>query len=144
VYCNGVFGLMISHTGIAILLLIAPLLSPPSLAGDSADVVNERIPVNRTEIEAHWQVDCAAAWEELVAVAARPTKQPTNRNNCIITVQLRREIQLCAFIYQAPGGDSKHDCPDYRGVSKYLNEADKSGKCPASILQMPGCKTPIQ
>jgi hypothetical protein len=128
----------------AILLLISPLLSPLSLAGDSDDAVNERIPVNRAEMEAHWQVDCAAAWEQLLAAAAQSTKQPINTNNCGIPDQLRREIQLCAFIYQAPGGNSGHDCPDYRGVSEYLDDADKSSKCPASILQMLGCKTPIQ
>jgi len=132
---------MINHTGITILLLlIAPFLSPLSLAGDSADAVNERIPVNSAEIEAHWQVDCAAAWEHLLAVAA----QPTNKDNCGITEQLRREIQLCAFIYQAPGNSSQHWCPDYRGVSKRLNEAGKSVKCPVSTLQMVECQPPTQ
>jgi hypothetical protein len=91
-------------------------------------------------MEAHWQVDCAAAWGHLLAVAALPTKQTTNKANCGIPSQLRREIQLCAFIYQAPGGDPGHDCPDYRGVSKYLNNADKSGKCPGSILQKTDCQ----
>ena len=139
---------MINHTGIAILLLISPLLSPLlsplSLADDSADAVNERIPVNRAEMEAHWQVDCATAWEHLLTAAAQPTKQPTNKDNCGITDQLRRDIQLCAFIYQAPGGDPGHHCPDYRGASKYLNEADKSGKCPTSIVQKVDCHANIQ
>ncbi len=135
---------MINHTGMAILLLISPLLSPLSLAGDSDDAVNERIPVNRAEMEAHWQVDCAAAWEQLLAAAAQSTKQPINTNNCGIPDQLRREIQLCAFIYQPPGGDSRHDCPDYRGASKYLNEAGKSGKCPASIPHRADCQPGTQ
>jgi len=135
---------MINHTGIAILLLISPLLSPLSLAGDNADAVNERIPVSRAEMEAHWQVDCVAAWEHLLAGAAQPTKQPTDKDNCGITDQLRRDIQLCAFIYQAPGGDSGHDCPDYRGVSKHLNAAGKSGKCPTSIVQKVDCQANIQ
>jgi hypothetical protein len=131
---------MINHTGIAILLLISPLLSPLSLAGDSADAVNERLPVSKAEMEAHWQVDCAAAWEQLLAAAAQPTKQPTNTDNCGIPGQLRREIQLCAFIYQAPGGAPGQDCPDYRGVSEQLNEADKTGKCRVSILQKADCQ----
>ena len=61
---------MINHTGIAILLLISLLLSPLSLAGDNDDAINERIPVSRAEMEAHWQVDCAAAWEDLLTAAA--------------------------------------------------------------------------
>jgi hypothetical protein len=115
-------------------------LSPQSLADDSADAVNERIPVNKAEMEAHWKVDCAAAWEHLLAAAAQPTKQSTNKDNCGITGHLRREIQLCAFIYQAPGGDPDHNCPDYMGVSKRLNDADKSGKCPVSFLQEANCR----
>ena len=131
---------MINHTGIAILLLISLLLSPLSLAGDNDDAINERIPVSRAEMEAHWQVDCAAAWEDLLTAAALSTKQPANKDNCTIPGQLQREIQLCAFIYQAPGGDPDHNCPDYRGVSKRLNAADKSGNCPASILRNADCR----
>ena len=132
---------MINHTGIAILLLISPLLSPQSLAGGSADAVNERIPVTRAEMEAHWQVDCAVAWGHLLAVAARPTKQPANKDNCGIPSQLRRDIQLCEFIYQPPGGDPGQDCPEYRGGSKRLKEAEKSGKCPILILQKADCRS---
>jgi hypothetical protein len=138
---------MINHTGIAILLLISPLLSPLSLAGDSADAVNERIPVNRAEMEAHWQVDCAAAWEQLLAAAAQSTKQPINTDNCGIPDQLRREIQLCAFIYQAPGNSSQHRCPDYRSASKHLQQASKPAKCSnllTSILQKMDCQAGIQ
>ena len=127
---------MINHTGMAILLLISSLLSSLSLADDSADAVNERIPVSRAEMEAHWQVDCAAAWEYLLTTV----RQSPDKDNCGIADQLRQEIQLCAFIYQAPGGDPRHDCPDYRGVSKHLNEAEKSGKCPALIQQKADCR----
>ncbi|RLA44601.1 MAG: hypothetical protein DRQ97_11105 [Gammaproteobacteria bacterium] len=130
---------MINHTGVAILLLISSLLSALSLA-DDADAVNERIPVHKTEMEAHWQVECTAAWEHLLAAAA----QYTNRGNCGIPNQLRREIQLCAFIYQAPGGDPGHDCPDYSGLLKQLNEAEESGKCPESIPQQVDCQPQSQ
>ena len=136
--------MMINHRSIAILLLISPLLSPilspQSLADGNADAVNERIPVTRAEMEDHWQVDCAAAWKHLLAAAAPFTKQPTTTDNCGIPSQLRRDIQLCAFIYQAPGGSPGQDCPDYRGVSIQLNEADQSGKCPGSILQKTDCQ----
>ena len=131
---------MINHTGIAILLLISPFLSPLSLAGDNDGAVNERIPVSRAEMEIHWQVDCAETWKDLLAAAALSTKQPANKDNCGIPDQLQREIQLCAFIHQAPGGDPGQDCPDYKSVSKRLKEAEKSGQCPTLVLQKAGCR----
>ncbi len=130
---------MINHTGIAILLL----LSPFTLAGDNADAVNERIPVNQAEMETHWQVDCASAWKSLQAAAA----QHSTEDNCGFTAELARDIQLCAFIYQAPGASSQHECPDYRGAAKHLQRVNKSEKCthlPASILQKLDCQAGIQ
>jgi len=136
---------MINQTGIAVLLLISPLLSPVSLAGDSADAVNERIPVNKAEMEDHWQVDCAATWERLLtaAAAAQSTKQSIVKDDCGIPDQLRRDIQLCAFIYQAPGGEPGHDCPDYRSASKHLQQASEPAQCTnllTSILQQADCQ----
>ena len=136
---RSLIGLMINHPGIAVLLLLPSL----ALADGNADAVNERIPVNKAEMEAHWQVDCAAAREHLLAAAT----QSTNKDNCIIPGELQREIQLCAFIYQAPGDSPQHRCPDYRSAAKHLQQAAKPAKCSnllTSTLQKADCQAEIQ
>lgn len=131
--------LMIDHPGIALLLLLPSL----ALADGNADAVNERIPVNRAEMETHWQVNCADAWQSLQTAAAHPS----TKDNCGFTAELVREIQMCAFIYQAPGASSQHRCPDYRGASKRLQQHNQSILCSnlrTSILQQAGCQGEIQ
>ena len=130
---------MINYQSIIVLLVLAPL----ALAQGSADAVNERIPVKKAEMEAHWQVDCASAWSSLQATAT-PTLAG---DNCGVTAQLRRQIQLCAFIYQAPGDNSIHRCPDYRSISEHLQQPSATADCASlhkSILQFVNCKADIQ
>jgi hypothetical protein len=125
---------MIKHAGVAPLLFLSAL----ALAGDDGAAVNERIPVDRAELEAHWQVDCATAWTRLQAAAVR---RPT-QSHCGITPELVRDMKLCGFIYQAPGADSRHTCPDYRGVSQQLEKPGKLSDCPtlpASIANKMNC-----
>lgn len=126
---------MTNYQAIIVLLVLAPL----ALAQGSADAVNERIPVKKAEMEAHWKVDCASAWSRLQA-AATPA---IAGDNCKVTAQLRRQIQLCAFIYQAPGDNSKHRCPDYRSISDYLQQSSATADCASlrtSILPLVNCK----
>ena len=125
---------MIKHAGVAPLLFLSAL----ALAGDDGTAVNERIPVNRAEMEAHWQVDCATAWTRLQAAAVR---RPT-QDHCGITPELVRAMKLCGFIYQAPGADSRHTCPDYRGVAQLLERSGNPADCPnllASIANRINC-----
>ena len=124
-------------------IIVQLVLTPLALAQGSADAVNERIPVKKAEMEAHWQVDCASAWSRLQAAATPPLVV----DNCGLTAQLRRQIQLCAFIYQAPGDNSIHRCPDYRSVSDHLQQPGASADCASlhtSILQLVSCNTDTQ
>jgi hypothetical protein len=113
---------MKKYPGFVLLLSLAA----PALADSDGDAVNERIPVERAALEEHWQVDCAGAWARLQdAVAQRST-----RDHCGVSAALVREIKLCGFIYQPPGEDSRHQCPDYRGVARQLELSGASGDCP--------------
>jgi hypothetical protein len=92
-------------------LCILSLLWPMTLLADSSDAVNERLPYAREELEAHWQVDCAANWRALQKLASRFTPGLVS---CETTAELRRALQLCAFIYQPPGEPVDNACIDYR------------------------------
>ncbi len=90
------------------ILLVLLAVSCPAWAEDNADTVNERIPVSRQQLEAHWQVDCAATWQSVLTVVE-------DGDDCRLPAALSRQLQLCAFIYQAPG-NSHANCPDFRGA----------------------------
>jgi hypothetical protein len=121
---------MIDLPGIFILLLLPSVV----LADNTSNAVNERIPVTATEMEAHWNVNCAAVQESLLAAAT----QPGSKNDCGISAKLRQDIQLCAFIYQAPGNKIQHKCPDYNGVSEHLQQANKPSECSGLLTQILG------
>ena len=130
---------MNNYQAIIALLFFAPLAA----AQGSADTVNERIPVTKAELEAHWKVDCASTWSSLQA-ASIPA--PTG-DDCGVTTQLRRQIQLCAYIYQAPGDNSKHRCPNYRSVSEHLQQPSVTADCASlhtSIRRHVNCPADIQ
>ena len=126
---------MIKCAGFALLLSLPAL----ALADTDGDAVNERIPVSKAELESHWQVDCAAALIRLQAATARPS----TGDHCQITAELVHEIKLCAFIYQAPGDNAKHPCPDYRRLREQLGQpGDLVADCPelpASIAKQINC-----
>jgi hypothetical protein len=108
------------------------LFSPLVLAGDNGDAVNERIPVTKIEMEAHWQLDCTDAW----AALRTATAHPVTSGNCGFSAELTREIRLCGFIYQAPGVQVRHRCPDYRSVSSLLEQSSASIQCSTVISSL--------
>ncbi|MEZ5567590.1 MAG: hypothetical protein R3E54_04470 [Halioglobus sp.] len=77
-------------------------------AEPSPGLLNERLPASNAEREAHWQVDCTSTWGNVLAAA--------DEQNCAAGDALRRELRLCAFIYQPPGEASDQECPDYQGA----------------------------
>jgi hypothetical protein len=91
-------------------------------AAPVSDTVNERIPVSRLELEAHWQVDCSAAWVELEQLAAAT-------GQCAPEDRLRRTLQLCAFIYQPPGGEVDAACPDFAAALDLLGAGPAPDSC---------------
>ena len=111
------------------LLLLLPSLA---LADNSSNAVNERIPVTATEMEAHWQVNCADVQESLLAAA----RQTTSKHDCGISPELRQHTRLCAFIYQAPGNKTQYKCPDYSGVSERLQQSNKPPECASLLTQI--------
>ena len=129
---------MIDHTWAALLLLLSPLV----LAGGNSDAVNERIPVSESEMEEHWQVNCAEAWGQL----RMTTTDPVTTDNCGVSTELTREIRLCGFIYQAPGEQIQQRCPDYRSVSQLLEQRSESTQCSnilSSIGKLMDCPSTI-
>jgi hypothetical protein len=96
------------------------LLAPVSLAAGGSDTVNERIPVSRVEMEAHWQVNCSASWGDL-----RAAMRIFDRGaDCVVAAELQRNLQLCAFIHQPPGGTANSTCPDYQGAGRAAGQGD--------------------
>ena len=105
----------------ALVLLALLLLAPHALFAETSNTVNERIPVQKTEMEQHWQLDCADSWAELRKSA---TSSP-NQSHCGVPPELQRAIQLCAFIYQPPGSADHSSCPDYQAA----HTAAQRGNC---------------
>ena len=96
---------------------------PLVMAADPvSDTVNERIPVSRVELEAHWQVDCGAAWAELQQLAGATWR-------CVPGSRLRRALQLCAFIYQPPGEEVAAACPDFAAALDLLGAGAAPDSC---------------
>lgn len=103
------------------LLVIVPMAHAASVS----DAVNERIPVSRAALEAHWHLDCAAGWAKLAGAGARaPAAGP-----CGIASGLRDELERCAFIYQPPGGSAEAGCRDYRGAVDVLDSMGSGAIC---------------
>lgn len=93
-------------------------MSPLALADRSADAVNERIPVEKAALEQHWSVDCTAAWNRFRSRIAQPPPDRPSEG----ALALQRELQLCAYIYQAPGEETDHRFPDYRDALGQLEQ----------------------
>ena len=100
-----------------LLLAVAPML----LADSNSNAVNERIPVRKQEIEAHWKLDCASSW-----AAAIELRRPPHHENCSLPADLQRQLQLCAFIYQPPGEQATHTGPDYLAA---ISREGEGGQC---------------
>lgn len=97
------------------LLLILSLVALADPDSDS-DAVNERLPVRKAELESHWQIDCQGSW----SAVRQAFEQDSPPADCRPSTEQRRQLELCAFIYQPPGEKSSHSCPDYRGLLRQL------------------------
>ena len=112
--------------------LIIPLLFSSALFADAdSSAVNERIFVPKAELEAHWKVNCTGSWAGLVALLGE-----TSVEACAISPHLHRELRLCSFIYQSPGEESAHKCPDYRGATGILDSNAGDKACTALIMYL--------
>ncbi len=107
------------------LLLLFLFLGPLVYAAPVADAVNERIPVNPADLEAHWGVDCHGLWARLEAQVGRSAASEP----CGISPATRHELELCSFIYQPPGTVAAGDCPDYRGLLGRLDTTGAVDQC---------------
>ncbi len=102
--------------------LVLLLLPPWCLAQTASNTVNERIPVQPAQLEKHWRVNCEQSWATLLATA-------NNTDHCTPEPELLRQLRLCSFIYQPPGGGLNTHCPDYRGATSALEKAVLAGDC---------------
>ena len=107
-------------------LCCALIIAPSVWAGGSSDAVNERIPVSKLELEAHWEVDCEKDWNGFIGLASAFK----NQGECVIPPQLPHHMQLCAFIYQPPGETALNTCRDFEGAQR----AAVLGNCQAMAL----------
>lgn len=122
------------------LFLVLFLVVPGGVAAPASDTINERIPVSRAELEAHWKVDCRATWSAVQALADGALAG----KSCRIGPESRRILQLCVFIHQPPGGADTHTCPDYRAVLAAADAAGSTQGCAAlaNILRRNGSCQP--
>jgi hypothetical protein len=109
------------------LILVSFLLSAMAGAESVSDAVNERIPVSKAELEAHWQIDCRASWAGL---ADKVTGVGAGEH-CGISAATRRVLELCAVVYQPPGEALSPNCPDYRAALAALDAAEPAAQCAA-------------
>lgn len=107
---------------VSALLLIASLTLalPLSPAGPGEDIINERPPVSRAELESRWGVSCTAASQDVRVLAALIRSKPSDSKVImpLDTDSLLNELGLCAVIDKAlrkrpgklPGGyQEMHD-----------------------------------
>ena len=113
--------------GMACLTLAMGLPAVAVGAGSVADAVNERIPVSAAELETHWGVDCLATW----ATLSGQVEKSEAGEECLVSPQLRRPLELCVFIYQRPGDAVSLACPDYRGALAMLDSTLARDLCRA-------------
>jgi hypothetical protein len=122
------------------------LVAPAAYAASVSDAVNERVPVSRAALEAHWHVDCASSWARLSDAVSRAQAGV----GCDIAVGLRDELELCAFIYQPPGTQGSEgvteacpDCcsPDYRAAVELLDFSGPVERC-AALAKLSGARAP--
>lgn len=121
-------------TPITLPALLLLLLPATGLTENQANAVNERLPVSKAELEAHWQIDCQANWTRINNHADSAACPPDEK--------LLQTLQLCAFIYQPPGEEPAAVCPDYRGLLGHLEAAPASGSCEKLahwLSQQPTC-----
>ena len=122
----------LSHTALL-------LCTYQSMADSQSDAVNERIPVRKAEMEAHWNIDCAAAWLELGETTDSAAMAPgSSGGHCGADDELRRTLELCAHIYQPPGEPSAQQCPDYREVLQRLSKIQEYSDCSRLSLYIKG------
>lgn len=115
-----------SMVSLCLLLVLASGLPAVAVgAGSVSDAVNERIPVSGAELEAHWGVDCPATWASLGA----QVEQADGGEQCVVSPQLRRPLELCVFIYQRPGDPVVVACPDYRAALDVLDTTPRQDQC---------------
>jgi len=98
--------------------LFLTLCTPGLLLASDSDAVNERIPVPRIDMEAQWGIDCTAIWREV------SKGLDSGNGNCAILPKLRKQLQLCAFIYQPPGEVAHSTCPDYSRADRASQTTD--------------------
>ncbi|MCB1694758.1 MAG: hypothetical protein H6984_00455 [Pseudomonadales bacterium] len=108
-------------------LITSFFLCQIALADSTSNAVNERIPVSSAALEAHWNIDCQSAWSTLETMVT----EVASGGHCAIDRETRREIQLCAFVYQPPGEEQSRSCPDYRAALSLITEADAANRCAA-------------
>ena len=96
-----------------------------------ADMVNERPPVTREQLEQHWGVDCARLRRELLAagtVSARDASPaPTREGAQARITRWHAGLRLCAAIHNAPGDGETPHCPDYARAARAL-DASAAGR----------------
>lgn len=129
VWIELIWGMTPSVKASAVLLFVSAVA-----AGPVSDTVNERIPVTGVELEAHWGVDCAATVNLLVELVTRAKAG----EGCLVSPLVRQQLQLCSFIYQTPGSDTGHVCPDYRAALEALGGAGPDDGCQQIAMSLPG------
>jgi len=91
------------------------VMSPSAIADNTSNAVNERIPVSSAQMEAHWQVDCSSLWKQLKEAGGEAMAP-----GCALPLDLKKQLMLCAFIYQPPGEELAYSGPDYRSAVSEL------------------------
>jgi hypothetical protein len=113
-----------------------PFIASLACAAPIEDAVNERIPVSRAALEAHWRVDCGSSWAQLDAIGMRAKAG----GKCLVAAGLHDQLELCSFIYQPPGDAVVTSCPDYRGAVGLLAPTRLTEGCAALVEFLDGQK----
>jgi len=112
-----------------LLLLLFSSVGHASSSSNSNDAVaNERPPLTADELAEHWKLDCrkiaAGIIEDWVAIEGRAEKAVLSQHPDISDVDLR-ELQLCAFIYNARDTGRYQPCPNYEKALLALKSMTK-------------------
>jgi hypothetical protein len=102
-------------------------------------VTNERPPLTADELAEHWNLDCHKIAVETVAIIkegwAKKTMKSEHPDTSGLDLSLK-ELQLCAFIYNAKDTGRYQPCPNYEKAllaTKEFAVSHKAKEFPALI-----------
>lgn len=101
-------------------LLIGLNFSNAATSGNEDSLANERLPVNAAHMETLWEVNCSAAYDQVLMLARNRNSAPGDSQ---VQQNLLESLKRCGFIYNTPHTQTYRQCPDFKRWERWLRGA---------------------